>query len=73
MSNAYMFEVLVSDRVDNLLAEADREQLAALARSTGAERARFAVFGSLVSLLPSQLLANALGAVLSRTVAARLG
>jgi hypothetical protein len=72
MSNAYMFEVLVSDRVENLLAEADREQLAALARSTGAEQAEFAVRGSLVSLLRLDLLANAYGALLSRTVASRL-
>jgi hypothetical protein len=72
MWNAYMFEVLVSDRVDNLLAEADREQLAALARSTGAEQAGFAVLGSLVSLLRWHLLDNANGAVLSRTVASRL-
>jgi hypothetical protein len=72
MSQAYMLEILVSDRVDNLLAEAHREQLVASAHSTGADQSAFAPFGSLVNLLGSQFLATAYGAVLSRSVASRL-
>jgi len=72
MSHPYMFEVLVSEHVENLLAEANRDQLVALAHSTGGQESAFAPIVSFMNLLRSQILAPAYTALLSRTVASSL-
>ena len=72
MSHPYTFEVLVSERIDNLLAEADRDQLVALAHSTGGQQSAFAPIVSSMNLLHSHILAPVYAALLSRTVASSL-
>jgi hypothetical protein len=66
MSHPYSFEVLVSQRVENLLAEADRDQLVALAQSGGTQQSAFAPI-ALVNLVRSLILVPAYAALLSRT------
>jgi len=72
MSHPYTFELLVSQHVENLLAEANRDQLVALAHPDGAQESAFAPIVSLVNLLRSQILAAAYAALLSRTAASGL-
>lgn len=72
MSHPYTFEILVSHRIDDLRAEANRDQLVALAHSGSAQEPGFAPIVSLVNLLRSQILAPAYAALLSWTVVSSL-
>jgi hypothetical protein len=63
MSHPYGLEILVSHRIDDIRAEANQDQLVALAKSAAAQQSGFAPIVALVNLLHSQVLAPAYSAL----------
>jgi hypothetical protein len=72
MLQPFTFEVLVSERVENPVAEAGRDQLVALAHSTGGQQSACAPVVSFMSHLRSRILAPAYAQLPLRTVASCL-